>query len=99
MITQHILINFVVGFHYFPKKQLSARTWRLNWRYHSIADIPALEWAHGQRSWHRHNRLHRAGGLPAVIRRDGSVEYHLCDMLVTQAESAAHRDDNAWHDH
>lgn len=83
MITRWITL------HVYP----SLRRWEVNGSYHSIADVPSLEWTDtGTRQWCKYGMLHRTGGLPAIQLSDGTGSCYLYNKLVTQAKSSAHNE-------
>ena len=100
MITKHLLVNAIVRFECsIETKSLAARIWRLNGYYHNFADIPAVQWTNSPsnnnwNSWYMRGVRHRTGGLPAIMREDGSVEYYLHNVKVTAAQSAEHKNDD-----
>ena len=69
-----------------------ARTWMMDRRHHSFAGFPAVQWYDNWREWHKHNKLHRAGGLPAVIRDNGSEVYFIHGRQVTPDQAMAYKD-------
>lgn len=73
------------------------RVWYQDSLYHSFADIPSNQWVHDCQ-WHKHGSQHRAGGRPAYEWHfpDGTINqsYRLRGRAVTQAESAAYKDED-----
>jgi len=49
---------------------------RVNGRFHSVRDQPAIVSPSGARSWYRNGKLHRDGDKPAVVSADGSQSWY-----------------------
>ena len=71
MKTQYIKIDENGDKHYFSDKEMKV--------YHR-EDGPTLEWADGDRWWHRDGKLHREDG-PAVEWSDGTKKWYRNDEL------------------
>ena len=55
--------------------------WSLNGKYHRENNLPAIEWANGDKDWWLNDERHRIDG-PAIERIDGSKSWWFKSKLL-----------------
>lgn len=66
----------------------------VNYKLHSLDDLPAVILLDGTKKWFKNNLLHRDNDKPAIIYPDNSEEYYYKGLLHREGDNPAKKDTN-----